>query len=112
MLLEQIANNLGLKPANEANSKVEVIAGYASDLLSDVLAKCRSGVLWVTNQKHQNVIGVSVMLSLAGVIIAGGIAPDENTIEKAVEEGVPLYTTELSLYEVVGRLYEMGIPSC
>ena len=112
MLLEQIEKSLDLNPANKADAGVEVTAGYASDLLSDVLAKGRSGVLWVTNQKHQNVIGVAVMLSLAGVIIAGGVAPDENTLEKAAEEGVALYTTNMSLYEVVGRLYQMGIPSC
>jgi predicted transcriptional regulator len=52
------------------------------------------------------------MLNLAGVIIAGGISPDENTIEKADEEKVPLYTTDMSLFELVGKLYELGVKSC
>ena len=112
MLLENIVQQLNLKARTETAASVEVTSGYASDLLSDVLAKGKAGALWVTNQKHQNIIGVAVMLDFAGVIIAGGIDPDPNTLEKAIEESVPLYTTDLSLYELVGRMYELGIKSC
>lgn len=111
MLLKEIARNLDLGPLNEAADDVIVTAGYVSDLLSDVLAKASNGTLWVTNQKHQNIIGVAVMLNLAGVIIAGGISPDENTLEKAVSESVSLYTSDLSAFELAGRLYEMGLRS-
>ncbi len=111
MMLADIAKKLDLNARNEPKNDVEVSYGYASDLLSDVLAKAKSSTLWVTNQKHQNVIGVAVMLNLAGVIIAGGIEPDDNTLEKAVEENVPLYTTNMSMFDVVGKLYEMGLRS-
>ncbi|MEN6417130.1 MAG: serine kinase [Armatimonadota bacterium] len=110
--MASIAQNLNLKPWNEVDAQVEVTSGYASDLLSDVLAKGISGAIWVTNQKHVNIIGVAVMLSLAGVVIAGGIEPDENTVEKSKEEAVPLYTTEMSLYETVSKLHDLGIGSC
>lgn len=112
MSLAQIAKKLNLKPKSEAGADAEVAFGYASDLLSDVLANAKKGTLWVTNQKHQNVIGVAVMLDLAGVVIAGGIEPDENTLEKACDENVALYTTNQSLFEVVGKLYELGLRSC
>lgn len=112
MLLESIARELGLKARSEVKADVEVTSGYASDLLSDVLAKGKGGALWVTNHKHVNIVGVAVMLSLAGVVIAGGIEPDADTLGKATEEGVPLYTSDLSLYEVVGRMYKLGVTSC
>lgn len=112
MSLEAIAAQLGLKPQTEACKDAEVTSGYASDLLSDVLAKAKKGTLWVTNQKHQNVVGVAVMLDLAGVVIAGGVQPDENTLEKAREENVPLYTTDMSMFDLVGKLYELGVRSC
>jgi len=112
MLLESIATSLGLKLRSEAAAGVEVTSGYASDLLSDVLAKGKEGAIWLTNQKHQNIVGVSVMLNLAAVVIAGGIEPDENTLEKAGEEHIPLYTSEASLFELAGKLYEMGVRSC
>lgn len=110
MTAAQIAQKLNLTPRTDA-AVGEVTSGYASDLLSDVLAKAKKGTLWVTNQKHQNVIGVAVMLDLAGVIIAGGIEPDDNTLEKALDEKVPLYTTAETLFDVVGKLYELGLSS-
>ena len=112
MLLRTIASQLALRALTEASESTEVTSGYASDLLSDVLAKAKNGTLWVTNQKHQNVVGVAVMLNLAGVVIAGGIEPDENTLEKAAVEGVPLYATDMSMFELVGKLYELGVRSC
>lgn len=111
MLLANIAQNLNLNPINEPGADVEVTSGYASDLLSDVLAKAKNGAIWATNQKHINIIGVAVMLNLAGVIIAGGIEPDENTAAKAREENIPLYITEVSLFDVAGKLYELGLRS-
>jgi len=110
--LASIAQSLGLTPKTDIAADVEVASGYASDLLSDVLARGKAGTLWVTNHKHVNIVGVAVMLNLAGVIIAGGTEPDPGTVEKAIEENVPLYTSDLSLYEIVGRMYELGIRGC
>ena len=65
MLLKDVAGNLGLELLTASEDGAEVVGGYASDLLSDVLANAKGGTLWVTNQKHQNVVGVAVMLGLA-----------------------------------------------
>ena len=112
MLLTETVEKLNLTSRTEVAGSTEVVFGYASDLLSDVLANAKKGTLWVTNQKHQNIVGVAGMLDLAGVIIAGGIEPDENTLAKGSQENMPLYSTELTLYDTVGRLYNLGIKSC
>lgn len=109
MELERLAKELNLKLwAGSVDGKV-VTGGYASDLMSDVLAKAKQGSVWVTNQKHINVVAVASLLGLSGVIIAGGIEPDANAIEKAQEEKVTLFTTNLPSFEVIGRLYSLGI---
>src|ERR1035437_8105685 len=108
MSLETIAKSLNLTQKNDIAVDVEVTSGYASDLLSDVLANAKNGTLWLTNQKHQNIIGVAVMLNLSAVVIAGGLEPEENTLAKSIEESIPLYTTPMSVFELAGKLYEMG----
>jgi hypothetical protein len=35
---------------------------------------------------------------------------DASTVEKADEEGVPILTTPLTAFTVVGRLFELGVP--
>jgi hypothetical protein len=91
------------------NAARQVSAGFASDLLSDVLANGpRDGVL-VTVQVHLNVIAVALHAELAGVIFAAGRKPDDGVIAKAVEAGVVLFGSDLPAFELVGRLYALGV---
>lgn len=109
MLLSEVVKNLNLTPRVEGVEDREVTGAYCSDLLSDVLAKAKNGQVWITNQKHQNCVAVASLLGLSALIVAGGFAPDENTLEKANSEMIPLYTTDLPAFEVCGRMYAMGI---
>lgn len=109
MMLSEIIKALDLTPKTDNIADREVTGGYSSDLMSDVLAKAKGGNIWITNQKHQNCVAVASLLGLAGIIITGGVDPDENTVEKASVESVPVFTTESTSFEVAGRLYELGV---
>ena len=87
----------------------EVTGGYASDLLSDVLAHGEEGNLWITLQIHQNIVGVASMKDLAGIILVNNREPEPETLEKAEAEGLPIMVTEMPTFELVGKLYSLGI---
>jgi len=87
----------------------EITGGYASDLLSDVIAHSRKGNIWITIQTHPNIVAVATMKELAGIILAGGREPDADTIQKAEEEGIPILISPLFTFELVGKLYQKGI---
>jgi len=89
----------------------EVTGGYASDLISDVLAHAEAGDVWVTLQTHQNIVAVASLKELAGVILVGGREPQNDTLLKAEAEGVPLLISRMTAFELVGRLYALGIRS-
>jgi hypothetical protein len=111
MKLDDICRRLemeNLTPELAADG-AEVTGGFASDLLSDVLANAEQGSVLVTVQVHLNVIAVAVHAELSGVVFAAGRRPDEITRQKAVEEGIPLLASAEPAFEVVGRLYAMGI---
>lgn len=86
-----------------------VEGGYASDMLSDVMANSRKGDIWITIQCHPNIVAVAKLKEIAGIILANGRKPEEETIKKAEAEELPIMTTALPAFEIVGRLYEMGI---
>ena len=88
---------------------VEVTGGYASDLLSDVIGNSREGNVWVTLQIHQNIVAVANMKDLAGIILVSDREPEEDTLEKAEKERIPVMVSKLSAFELVGRLYGLGI---
>ena len=89
---------------------VEVTGGYASDLLSCVLAKAQAGNLWVTLQAHSNIVAVASLLELAGVVITEGREPEPQTLEKANEQGVVIMTTKQATFTIVCKLAELGVP--
>jgi serine kinase of HPr protein (carbohydrate metabolism regulator) len=100
--------NLDVRSANE-NLEREITGGYASDLLSDVLANSKEGNLWVTLQIHQNIVAVASMKDLAGIILVNGREPEQETVEKAEAENIVIMVTELPAFELVGRLYSLGV---
>jgi hypothetical protein len=100
--------NLNVRSA-KAHLDREVTGGYASDLLSDVLANSEEGNLWITLQIHQNIVGVASMKDLAGIILVNNREPEPETLEKAEAEGLPIMVTEMPTFELVGKLYSLGI---
>jgi len=108
MKLKEIIEKLQLKVlAGQENLDVEVTGGYTSDLLSDVIANSKEGSLWITLQIHQNIIAVAKLKDLSGIIIVNSREPDEDTLQKAKEENVPLLSSEEMAYEVSGKLYRL-----
>ncbi|KPJ72573.1 hypothetical protein AMJ52_05870 [candidate division TA06 bacterium DG_78] len=89
--------------------KREVSGGYISDLLSDVMANSQKDNIWVTLQGHPNIVAVAKLKELAGIIIINRRKPDGETVKKAHEEGIPIMTSDLPAFELVGKLYESGI---
>lgn len=111
MNVEQLAAQLGAEVVcggAQAASR-EILGGYASDLLSDVMANSREGDLWVTLQRHVNVVAVAQLKGLAGILLVNGRRPEPAAAERADVEGIPIVTTGLPAFEVIGRLCGMGI---
>ena len=110
MTLSDLVKSFGLKiEAGKGRLREEVTGGYASDLLSDVIAHSRKGNVWITIQTHPNIVAVATMKELSGIILTGGRQPETDTIQKAEQEGIPILASPLFTFELVGRLYQMGI---
>jgi hypothetical protein len=110
LTISDLVKSFGLKiEAGKDRVQEGITGGYASDLLSDVIAHSRKGNVWITIQTHPNIVAVATMKELAGIILTGGREPDAETIRKAEEEGIALLVSPLFTFELVGRLYQMGI---
>ncbi|MEW6108204.1 MAG: serine kinase [Nitrospirota bacterium] len=110
MKLQEIVDSLSLSiktPALDLNR--EVTGGYVSDLLSDVIGNSKEGYIWITLQIHLNIVAVASLKGLAGIILVNNRTPDEDTLKKALEENIPIMTSSLPTFEIVGRLYNLGL---
>jgi hypothetical protein len=111
MTLQEIVKTLGWKVlAGEDQLDRPVTGGYASDLLSCVMAGARAGNLWVTLQGHPNVVAVASLLQVAAVVVSESAPVDPVTVERARENRVVLLTTPLDTYSAVSRLADLRVP--
>jgi len=89
--LSDIVKSYDLKVECSKNSlDREIKGGYASDLLSDVMAHSKKGDIWITLQGHPNIVAVAMLKELTGIIIVNGREPEQETIKKAEAEGFRL----------------------
>lgn len=110
MIVQDLVAELGLQVHSPGNVEREVTGGYASDLLSCVMAGARAGNVWVTLQAHPNVVAVASLLDLSAVVISEGVMPEMETIDRAQENGVTVLSSPATTYAVVARLASLGIP--
>lgn len=110
MELKKIVAEIGVAVLVEADLSREVGNGYCSDLLSDVLAHAQGGDLWITHQRHLNVVAVGKLRDVAGIVFPRGLRPDEDVTARAETEGVNLLLAEDTAFEVAGKLYRVLHP--
>ncbi|MBN2345712.1 MAG: serine kinase [Candidatus Aminicenantes bacterium] len=106
MLVKEVAEKLGLR-ALVAGRDQEVTGGYASDLLSDVIANAEEGCLWITVQRHLNIVAVAQLKKLAGIVLSRGNEPDAAVLARAEQEGLFILSTVEDTFTVAGRLYAL-----
>ena len=94
----------------DADTEKDVLCGYTCDLLSWVMAHGEEGMAWVTVQTHMNVIAVAVLSDMACVIMPENIDMEEESLNKAVQEGMCVLKSPLSGYEICGRMHGAGVP--
>lgn len=111
LTLNEIIQKLNLTIVTEANdfAEIPVKSGYCSDLLSCVMTGAEPEGLWITLMSHSNIVAVAALLDLSAIIITEDAQPDQETIEKANAKGVIMLSTPDPNYEVVGRLWELGL---
>ncbi len=85
----------------------EVVGGYTSDLLSDVMGHADAGLVWITLQTHKNITAIASLKELAAVLLVKGFQPDADTLEQAVKEQIPILGTQEEAFEISGKLYQL-----
>lgn len=108
MTVKELTEKLGLTAfTGNVGMENEVMGGYASDLLSDVMGHSKEGQVWITLQTHRNIVGIASLKDLAAVILVKGFTPDGDVVELAESEGVALLGSKEQAFELSGKVYEL-----
>ena len=110
MLVKDLVEKFDLTiAAGEKALDREVMDGYCGDLLSEIMGNAPAGCAWLTVQGHQNIVAVAVLREMAAIIITGGQEPDEETIAKANQEGIPILLWPNSSFRLAGHIFSAGV---
>ncbi|HOJ71581.1 MAG TPA: DRTGG domain-containing protein [Syntrophorhabdaceae bacterium] len=106
MTLGELSETLGFEIlTGDTNLKREIKSGYVSDLLSDVIANIEPDSVWITIQRHINILGVAKLKDVAAIIIPRNLQLDKEVIEKAKEENIAILRDSRSAFEISGLIY-------
>lgn len=107
--LQQLKEAGNFRSITPFDPEREIESGYVCDLLSWVMAKGQENMAWITVQTHLNVLAVACLHDFSCVIFPEKIMPPEETIQKAEEEGIALFCSDETAYEICRHLFNLGI---
>ncbi len=95
--------------AGEKGLDNEINGLYCCDLLSWVMSHAKDGDAWITVQTHINIVAIASLLNLACIIVPESIEVDSDTVAKADEEGIPIFSTDINSFKIFTKFYEAGM---
>jgi predicted transcriptional regulator len=87
----------------------EMEYGGASDMMSDVLAFGQPGLLLLTGLTNVQSVRTANIIEANALVYVRGKKPDQESIDLAVQKGLPLLSTKLMMFTACGLLYEGGL---
>jgi predicted transcriptional regulator len=110
MTVKEMIKRADLEVKAAANHlDTEITGGYSGDLISTVIANAKQGNVWITWHVHPNIVAAALVVNLAAIILIAGRQPEEETVRKAEEEGMPILVSKLPAFAIIGMLNDMGI---
>ncbi|MBQ8397603.1 MAG: AraC family transcriptional regulator [Clostridia bacterium] len=109
MQVREIIDRLGLEVLNLSDGEREVTGGYTGDLLSWVMGRAESRMLWVTIMTNVNILAVASLRDLPAVLIAEGAEIAPEVVAKAAEQEITLLRSPKAAYTLcveLGRLLD------
>ncbi len=87
----------------------EIVHGFASDLMSDVLTLDFTDVILVTGLCNLQTIRTAEMAEIGCILFVRGKNVTPEMKELAAENEMVLLETDFSMYRTVGELYRNGL---
>lgn len=108
MQLKEISEKLNLKPLTNFEDR-DVQGVFIADMMTDLMTNAQAGNLWLTIQTHKTIISAANLVDISAIVITHGKTVPEETLELANRYNVVILSTELSTFQLVGKLIEIGL---
>ncbi len=93
----------------EISLNTEITSAVASDLMSDVLHNQLPADVLLTGLTNNQAVRTCEISGISAIIFVRGKLPEGDTIKLAESCNIPLLACDLSMFEVCGLLFSLGI---
>lgn len=100
MIVNKIIESNKFTLINEGDDLTkEVTSVFCCDLLSIAMSRANQGCAWVTVMANVNTIAVGSLVDVSCIILAEGTVFDKPALEKAIKEGLTVFSTDMPIFE-------------
>jgi predicted transcriptional regulator len=89
---------------------IEITFAGGSDLMSDVLAFGKPGILLLTGLSNAQSVRTADIVEAKAIVYVRGKRPTPDGITLAEEKGIPVLSTQYMMYTSCGLLFKQGLP--
>lgn len=100
MKVKDIETIADINPVFIADADTEIVSGYTSDLLSDVMAGADENSVLITIQGHKNTIAVTNLVGIKAIIICNDQEIEEDMLEAAKQSNLSVFATSQNQFKV------------
>lgn len=93
----------------ESHLEDDVMRGFASDLMSDVLTILEDDIILITGLSNNQAIRTAEMSDISNILLVRNKKPSQSMIDMANELNISLSYTSFSLFKASGLLYQQGL---
>jgi predicted transcriptional regulator len=90
-------------------NEIEVDRCFSADLMSDVLGRSHANGILITGITNPQAVRTADIADIKAVCVVRGKVPEKETVTLARQKNIPLFTTQLTMFEACGVLYMKGL---
>lgn len=91
---------------------MEIQSACSADMMSTVMYYHTANSLLITGLAQPAVIRTAEIAGIKTIVFVLNKQPDENIINLAKQNNIPLLSTPFCMYTASGKLFKEGLPSC
>ncbi len=89
--------------------EIEVDRCFSADLMSDVLGRSYANGILITGITNPQAVRTADIAEIRAVCVVRGKKPDTAAVALAQQKDIPLFVTNLTMFEACGILYTSGL---
>ncbi|MBF9015456.1 MULTISPECIES: iron-sulfur binding hydrogenase [unclassified Oceanispirochaeta] len=107
MKVKDLAEKLSYECLVSEGNEEEILDGYTSDLLSDVMGNSPEDSILITIQAHKNTVAVASLANINVLLICNNRPAPDDMLKAAADEGISVFRTKDNQFTASWKVHEL-----